>query len=1225
MASKTSTSERGRLSPPGPAIRLFVLGEFRAERLGVTVPSAAWQGRKTRSLIKLLCLKRPHQMHKEQIQDTLWPEMDPDSADAAFRKSLHYARRALDPDGHHSPLWLGQGVVSLDPETVSVDLERFEVAAEAALQAGDLRQIGEAAQLWTGEPLPGDLYEEWTHAARRRSVGLYLRLVREGNQVALTAGQARIAEDLLEAGLAVQPEAEDLHRSLMQLLAQSGRRTEALAQFERCRQALEQHVEVEPSTETLELYEDIRRVSPAISQPARRLAAEPHVPLPVRQHPDRFGRVITEPFIGRSRALQILRGAWESAGSPHHPRSVAVFGEAGVGKSRLVAEVARHVDAAGGVVLWGASYELEGQTAYGPFVNALEGYLGALNDGEQEQVSHEYPELAHLLPSLGRWSRPVLPPDVDRPALFDAVARFLTDLGSSVSTPTLGRRVLVVVDDIHSADQASLALFHYLCRLDGDRPWLLVCTLRDEAGPAGRASRALERALIQGGSCHEVALMRFSEDSCRQLVCSRLPGGVDEGVQDLIFRHSLGNPLFAEQIIAAMVERRHILMVGGIWTLSTAAHTDPIWPDALDGLPGGVPIGVRDLAQERLDRLSAAGRISLGIASVVGRRFTFELLLSATSGFVGGRVPERDLLEALESAVELMLIEEGESGYEFRHPLIAAAVHDTLSNPRKALFHKAVAAAMEKQQPEMVEALAFHFKSAGSVDEAAHYLELAADRAANTFANELAESRYRDLLELLDSDQSRTPLVAKLAARVKVKLARLLNRIGSYQESVSILEEVVASLRPFGPSDDLLTALAELGRVLYETGRRPEAVCLLERELLSRRVEAVSRGEALIRLVYAELLSAGGRYDAANRFATEAAQLATELGDLQLAAEAELAHAKTASLLHGIDEGRRVTEAVLPLVLGHAGLEALDRAHQALSYSYKSLGNLGEMYRHAEESLATARRVGDRGQIAVHTAHLGQACLLSGKLGQARELLETASTLLDQITSVAVVADVLVCRGQLETLTGDWEAAHASLTAVTQLYFDRGAPLDLARMAAYWLSEHDLWEGRSADAIRRFEGLVPGPADSVQVSVDLDERLIMSQLAVAYSELIYSSSGLEPPFDLIAASEDCVEHLRGAQATMYLPAPLRSLGIILSNRGLPADGMEKICEALDLNRRIGYRWGEISDLRALAKVQMRAGERSDADLSIAQCSTIAQELGALGLVPHLEASVTAAG
>lgn len=94
---------------------------------------------------------------------------------------------------------------------------------------------------------------------------------------------------------------------------------------------------------------------------------------------------------------------------------------------------------------------------------------------------------------------------------------------------------------------------------------------------------------------------------------------------------------------------------------------------------------------------------------------------------------------------------------------------------------------------------------------------------------------------------------------------------------------------------------------------------------------------------------------------------------------------------------------------------------------------------------------------------------------------------------------------------------------------------------------------------------------------------------------------------------------------MYLPAPLRSLGMVLANKGLQAEAMEKISEALDLNRRIGYRWGEISDLRALAKVQMRARRQSDAALSLARCSAIAMELGAVGLVPHLERSVTAAG
>jgi DNA-binding SARP family transcriptional activator len=229
------------------AIRL--LGGFGVEVNGRQVPSGAWRHRRAADLIKLLALAPEHRLHRDQVMDTLWPDLSPESAGANLRKAIHFLRRAL---GTTDPVVIEGGFVALCPDwPVSTDVDAFESAAKDALQAG-ARACAEAAALYGGELLPGDRYEEWTFEPRERLRLRYIRLLK--------------LSERWEAVLEADPSDEEAHQAVMRGYIETGNRQAALRQFARLRDALRADLGVGPDRSSVELYE--RALAMAGSAPA---------------------------------------------------------------------------------------------------------------------------------------------------------------------------------------------------------------------------------------------------------------------------------------------------------------------------------------------------------------------------------------------------------------------------------------------------------------------------------------------------------------------------------------------------------------------------------------------------------------------------------------------------------------------------------------------------------------------------------------------------------------------------------------------------------------------------------------------------------------------------------------------------------------------------------------------------------------------------------------------
>jgi predicted ATPase/DNA-binding SARP family transcriptional activator len=266
----------------GRALRVHLLGGFRIAVGDSDVDPTQWPLRKARSLVKMLALAPDHRLHREQLMDALWPELEPVAASNNLRKALHVARRGLaatsDRPERDSYLRLDDGVLTLAaPGQAWVDVNAFEQAAAEARRTGALDDHRAATDLYRGDLLPEDQYEEWAADRRRALREQYLSLVADMADGLERAGRVAEAIEALERVVAMEPAREDAHVRLVRAYAGAGRRHHALRQFRVMREVLSRDLGVEPDPASQRLYQEIllARTEPVAAAAGPAIAAEP--------------------------------------------------------------------------------------------------------------------------------------------------------------------------------------------------------------------------------------------------------------------------------------------------------------------------------------------------------------------------------------------------------------------------------------------------------------------------------------------------------------------------------------------------------------------------------------------------------------------------------------------------------------------------------------------------------------------------------------------------------------------------------------------------------------------------------------------------------------------------------------------------------------------------------------------------------------------------------------
>jgi predicted ATPase/DNA-binding SARP family transcriptional activator len=303
---------KGRATRNSTEPRIRLLGGFSVAVGDNVVSGRAWRLRKAKALVKILALAPDRRVHRERLAELLWPERDAESAANNLNQALYTARRALDAAGADgaAALALIDGAVVLSAD---VDVDAFEAAAARARAERDPAAYERALDLYGGALLPEDRYEPWADARRAALAELHTALCLE---LAELHGDAPAAVVAVQRALVADPLAEPAHRALMLLYAGTGRRQQALAQYQLLRQGLDAELAAEPDPATRELYQQLLAPAPGAA------AGGGNLP-----------RQLTS-FVGRERERADIAGLLGRA------RLVTLTGPGGCGKTRLALEAA---------------------------------------------------------------------------------------------------------------------------------------------------------------------------------------------------------------------------------------------------------------------------------------------------------------------------------------------------------------------------------------------------------------------------------------------------------------------------------------------------------------------------------------------------------------------------------------------------------------------------------------------------------------------------------------------------------------------------------------------------------------------------------------------------------------------------------------------------------------------------------------------------------------------
>ena len=330
--TKIASDSKVALSGKREPVRVKLLGGFSVSVGSRTIGQKEWRLREAASLVKLFALAPGHRLHREQAMDLLWPNLAKRAASNNLRRTLHAARKALDPTrGSHYLASEDESLVLCPSGELWVDAEAFEETAATARRARDPAAYRAALDLYAGDPLPEDRYEEWAENRRDELRQLYVVLLAELAELYEQRGEYRPAVALLRLAVAEEPALEEAHTALMRLYALTDRPGEALSQYERLQEALSKQLGTGPSTATHRLRDEIAsgEFPSALSSPTDPPQEEL---LDSSRHNLPAPRTI---FIGWEREMLEVKRALAMT------RLLTLTGVGGSGKTRLALEVAR--------------------------------------------------------------------------------------------------------------------------------------------------------------------------------------------------------------------------------------------------------------------------------------------------------------------------------------------------------------------------------------------------------------------------------------------------------------------------------------------------------------------------------------------------------------------------------------------------------------------------------------------------------------------------------------------------------------------------------------------------------------------------------------------------------------------------------------------------------------------------------------------------------------------
>lgn len=728
----------------------FLFGAMRIEKNGKEIPLP--RSASARSLLAHFLLHHRTSQTRAALLGLFWPELDETRARRALSQSLWQIRRLV-PD----LLAVSVDSIAVSPTIrLTVDAETFERMAMPESTRDELEQ---AAALYRADLLEGD-YHDWALLERERLREMYLQTLERLGQMEKAAGRFAKALELAQCLSRADPLNESAHREVMLLHQSLAQPEAALRQFDLCRQTLHQELNVEPEAETLTLAEEIRRRAEKEQPPQEALIPAPLV-----------GREAE-----RAALLRFVEGVFEKLGG-----LVLLEGEAGVGKTRLLQEIAREAKWRGAQVLWGHARETQGLKPYAPLVEALQSGLSPLRVAQIGQAVERVwlQALAPLLaphPALPAFeAAPPLTPAQEGARLIEAIVRLLE--GWSGIVP-----LVVILEDLHWAGGDTLSLLPALTRRLGRVGVLIVGSYRSEEIRARPEVWEAMQAVGRANLLERRVLPRLDEAASGELIRRSLglasPAPLFE---ERLFRETDGNPLFILETLRALRDE-------GLLKRGERGGWSTPWDETTrDYAELPLPPLVEKVITGRLERLPKPLRHTLRVMAALGSQFEFDALAAALG------LEIHDTLQAARELIRRSFLKETADGYRFEHDKIHQIVYAEIGDAERVKLHRRIAAHLAKTRPGEPAALAWHFWRGEEWEQAARYNQLAAQAAMSLYANQEARTYLTRALDALDKIPRPAPSLRADLLRARQTVNGLLGDRPAQRDDLQALEALAAS------------------------------------------------------------------------------------------------------------------------------------------------------------------------------------------------------------------------------------------------------------------------------------------------------------------------------------------------------------------------------------------------------------------------------------------------
>lgn len=939
-------------------LEVRLLGRFAVSRDGKELPLSAFGGRMSRRLFRYLVCSEGALIPRDVLVEALWGDEPPADPAANLKVLVNRARRVVD-----EAIVTGPGGYRVDPGACAVDGWRFlsAVAEAAALQReGSFTEAGDAFDaalaLWTGEPMPEDLYEPWAETTRRRLLDGHLTALEGGATAALARGRPDRAVELATTACDREPLRDGPHLLLARALLAVGDRPRALEVLRALSQRTVSELGLDPSPA-------VRRLE------AQLLAGRGGAPSGTRlPDPARAAATIgaaSFPLVDRDADLARAQAALQA--TPHG--SVVAVGPPGSGKSRFLFELAASAPAPVLVRAYRAERDRDGGLL-GDLVRAsaalTPGRLDALHPRVQGALATLAPELADDEPTT-----------LDPPSLRS----LLTEGAVAVLGAAARRGALLLVDDIQWADPSSLRILAAaIARVPALR---IVLGLRSgETESGGALDELLLQLHAEPGAVCEIHLTPLTAEG--------LSSVADPPVVAVLSEQTDGSPFAVTQVVAAL--RAADLVEEQEGRLIARSDTTP------DELLAAAREGYQRTLQTRVRRQPPARRELLQLICLLGRAASGRLLATASRRDIDAVVQD------LEALTRSGLAHASSRGWTVPHQLTSSVIVAALDPVRRRRLHARLAGALQSLEAEPGE-VAVHLEASDDPAEAATaHARAAAERLARAATDEAARHAEAGL-RLAPSGHVRRDLL-RLHAEAVAALGRL-------DEARADLQQALREAREGPERAGLLTRLALMSLGADHVRRAEE---LAEMALLEAGGDRVARARALAVAAVVDMNQ--GRSERSRERSDEALGLFRDMGDAGGVAgildaramarflDGDVAGAVTAfhHVARGFEDAGQLLRVITPRsTRGHA-LAFADRAEEGLadveaaSHLAEALGHVeGQAYAawHRSEiltalgrvddaaaaaatALATASRIGHRGWTA--TAHLarGSAFAASG-------------------------------------------------------------------------------------------------------------------------------------------------------------------------------------------------------------------------------------------------------